>query len=105
MCIIVMIIGIIIPMTTYNPHKNELNVTIPATGVHELYDYQKGLLGILAGIRVQECDEGLKASIRSVYKLLGHLRPDPAWLNLHGSPLPKHKAPKTESANKKIKPL
>jgi hypothetical protein len=63
-------------MTSFNQNTNELEITIPAKSISDLHEYQKGLLGILAEIKVNNCDKATKQNLNSVYKLMNHLKID-----------------------------
>lgn len=53
--------------------QNIKQIIIPLSGLVELQAYQKGILGVLAKVELDSCDESLKEDIKSVYKLLDHL--------------------------------
>ncbi len=48
-------------------------IEITVSDIHELQAYQKGILGVLAKVELDSCDQSLKEDVKSVYKLLGHL--------------------------------
>ncbi|MEO9805261.1 MAG: hypothetical protein ABJF04_18530 [Reichenbachiella sp.] len=89
-------------MVSYNQNKNTLEVNISVPGICELYDYQKGLLGILGEIQINDCDELLKENLKSVYKLLGHLLLDSNFLKQHESLLQEYKALIVQSVDGKV---
>jgi len=92
-------------MISYNQNENELQVTIPVQGIQELYDYQKGLLGVLAEIQITDCDEKLRQHLKSVYQLLGHLLLDSEFLNQHEFLLKEYKELLVRCADGKVKEL
>ena len=59
-------------MLSQEQSENQFDVTVPISDFEELQAYQKGILGILAKVELDSCDQSLKEDIKSVYKLLGH---------------------------------
>ena len=105
MCIIVPIILIVTLMISYNQNKNEIELTIPVAGIAELYNYQKGLLAILAEVEINDCDKELKENLKSVYQLLGHILLDHNFLNQHELLLNEYKDMIVKYADGKVKGL
>ena len=68
-------------MIEYNQKENQLKITIPLSGIQELCDYQKGILGILRQIEIDKCGPKLTENLKSVYKLLDHLVLDQDFLS------------------------
>jgi len=56
--------------------KLGLRIVILVSGMEELAKYQKGLMGVLRKIEVDNCDPVLKENLTYVYELLSHLIPD-----------------------------
>ena len=63
-------------MTLYNQATNEIEITIPANSISDLYEYQKSLLGILSHIKINKCDEATRENLNSVYRLMNHFKVD-----------------------------
>jgi tRNA splicing ligase len=92
-------------MISYNQNKNEIELTIPVAGIAELYNYQKGLLAILAEVEINDCDKELKENLKSVYQLLGHILLDHNFLNQHELLLNEYKDMIVKYADGKVKGL
>lgn len=56
-------------MSIHDP-KSMQRIVIRISNQHELAKYQKGLMGLLHRIPVQECDLELAENLKSVYDLL-----------------------------------
>jgi hypothetical protein len=61
-------------MTLFNQLTNEIEITIPANSISDLYEYQKSLLGILSHIKINKCDEETRKNLNSIYQLMYHLK-------------------------------
>lgn len=68
-------------MIEFNQKENQLKITIPLSGIQELCNYQKGILGILRKIKIENCSPKLQENLKSVYKLLDHLVLDKEFLS------------------------
>jgi hypothetical protein len=53
--------------------KSGFKIVIPISGMEELAKYQKGLMGVLHRIEVENCDLELAENLKYVYELLTHL--------------------------------
>ena len=63
-------------MIKYDEEANQAWITIPIAGIHELSDYQNGVLGILKKIETDKDDEALKEDLKNFHRLLNHLLVD-----------------------------
>lgn len=63
-------------MIKYDEEANQAWITIPITGIHELSDYQNGVLGILKKIETDKDDEALKEDLKNFHRLLNYLLVD-----------------------------
>ena len=68
-------------MIEYN--QNQLTIRIPISGMQELHAYQKGILGVLSEIDIDNASLGLEDHLKRVYQLLSHLLLDEEFLNRH----------------------
>jgi len=48
-------------------------IQIPVMDLHELNNYQKGIIGLLAKVNIEHCDQHELQNIKAVYTLLSHL--------------------------------
>ena len=60
-------------MIEYDNSKNPQKIVIPVSGVADVQKYQKGILGILGKIEIDQCKPGFKEDLKAVYELLSHL--------------------------------
>jgi hypothetical protein len=81
-----------ISMIEYDSSHNPIKVIIPVSGVEEVQRYQKGLLGILGKIEIDQCKPGFKEDLKAVYELLSHLLlSKELLLDSASSPVHRHK--------------
>lgn len=62
-------------MIEYDSSKNPKKIVIPVSGAEDVQKYQKGILGILSKIEIDQCKPGFKEDLKAVYELLSHLAP------------------------------
>ena len=61
-------------MTDRNARKEPLyTITIPVMDLQELNNYQKGIIGLLAKVHLEECTSNELENIKAIYTLLSHL--------------------------------
>lgn len=60
-------------MIEYDNSQNPKKIVIPVSGVEDVQKYQKGILGILGKIEIDQCKPGFKEDLKAVYELLSHL--------------------------------
>lgn len=70
-------------MIEFTKVDDQLKIIIPVAGIEELYRYQKGILGILGRIEIDDCNPIFKEDLKAVYQLLTHLLVDKAFLSRH----------------------
>lgn len=63
-------------MIDFTEHASRVKIIIEVASMDEIVRYQRGILGILAKIEVDNCDPVLIENIKSVYDLLSHLNTD-----------------------------
>jgi len=59
---------------TESAENTRLMVVIPISGSKELRQYQQAVINLLSRIEVNDCNSELREDIKSLYKLLAHLR-------------------------------
>ena len=67
-------------MISYNLDKSQIKLTIPVSGIAELHSYQKGIMGLLSLVDLENCDEDVQENLSYVYKLMNHLLLDDQFL-------------------------
>ena len=67
-------------MIDYHQDQSQLSVTIPVSGIAELYSYQKGIMSLLSLVDLENCDEDLQENLSYVYRLMNHLLLDDQFL-------------------------
>ena len=72
-----------INMIDYNQDQSKMTITIPVSGIAELYSYQKGIMSLLSMVELENCDEELQDNLAYVYRLMNHLLLDDQFLE-HG---------------------
>ena len=78
--------SIFVPNKVINSYDRiQLTIRIPISGMQELHAYQKGILGVLSEIDIDNASLGLEDHLKRVYQLLSHLLLDEEFLNRHGA--------------------
>ena len=67
-------------MIDYNQDQSKMTITIPVSGIAELYSYQKGIMTLLSMVELENCDEDLQENLAYVYRLMNHLLLDDHFL-------------------------
>ena len=67
-------------MIDYHQDESQITVTIPVSGIAELHSYQKGIMGLLSLVDLENCDEDVQENLSYVYKLMNHLLLDDQFL-------------------------
>lgn len=61
-------------MTTYNSHENCLVITLQGKNLHDLTDYRRSILALLARVEIENCNSEIKTDLKLIYGLLSHLQ-------------------------------
>ncbi|MEL7144818.1 MAG: hypothetical protein AAFO69_00515 [Bacteroidota bacterium] len=67
-------------MIDYNQDQSKMTITIPVSGIAELYSYQKGIMSLLSMVELENCDDELQENLAYVYRLMNHLLLDDHFL-------------------------
>lgn len=95
-------------MIKYDQGANQVWVTIPVSGIHELSDYQNGVLGILKQIEPEEFEKAFKEELGHFHRFLKHLLVEEGFFSQNEklplkNPPPAKLPPKVELAISLIK--
>lgn len=95
-------------MVTYDEEEDQVWVTIQLAGIHELSDYQNGVLGMLKKIEIEDFDKSSGEELKYYHQLLNHLLEEEGFFTRNKAlplenPLPVRLPPKVELAISLIK--
>ena len=95
-------------MIKYDQEANQVWVTIPLSGIHELSDYQNGVLGILKKVEAGKYNKAFNENLKYFHKFLNHLLVEEGFFThneklLLENPPPINLPPKVELAISLIK--
>ena len=70
-------------MIEYEQHEDPMWVNITLSGIHELSNYQHGVLAVLKEIEVAECGQAFKEDLKLIHRILKYLLVDNEFISRH----------------------